>query len=156
VTGAKRRSLQLWADAGVIQPSRDTARAGTGTHRQFSRDEAIVACIIHGFALHQIAIGELLKISEKVRGALAASDERGETIKAAIRGDKSYLLVFQSWKQDIRQIEHDAPTWRTRYAVAAYRTKGAGYVVKLPDILAKPEGFIAIICLATYLSKMDA
>ena len=67
VTGAKRRSLQLWADAGVIKAKKGTNRAGTGTHRLFSRDEAIVACITHAFALHQMSIGELLTISHAFR-----------------------------------------------------------------------------------------
>ena len=34
VTGAKRRSLQLWADAEVIQAD-PRRRAGTGTHGGF-------------------------------------------------------------------------------------------------------------------------
>jgi hypothetical protein len=70
VTGAKRRSLQLWADAGVIKAVKGTHRAGTGTHRLFDPHEAIVACIVHAFALHQIAIGELLTISAGIREAV--------------------------------------------------------------------------------------
>ena len=67
VTGAKRRSLQLWADAGVIQAEQGTNRAGTGRHRRFSREQAIVACIVRGFAERQMAIGELVTIAERIR-----------------------------------------------------------------------------------------
>jgi hypothetical protein len=87
ITRAKRRSIQLWADAGVIQAGRSTERAGTGIHREFSRDEAIVACIIRPFALRRMSIGELLFISGAIRTTLfaqrplieAAIDGRGET-----------------------------------------------------------------------------
>jgi hypothetical protein len=87
ITRAKRRSIQLWADAGVLQAARSTERAGTGIHREFSRDEAIVACIIRPFALRRMSIGELLFISGAIRTTLfaqrplieAAIDGRGET-----------------------------------------------------------------------------
>src|SRR5215208_916304 len=77
VTSAKRRSLQLWADAKVIMADRSTDRAGTGTHRRFSRKEAIVACIVHAFALHQVAIGELLYISLLVRFWIELGEQHG-------------------------------------------------------------------------------
>jgi hypothetical protein len=162
VTGAKRRSLQLWADAGVIRSSRDTDRAGTGTHRRFSRDEAIIGCIIYGFAQHQIAIGELLKISERVRDALAKTDARKEIILSAIGGDERYFLLFQSWKEDISPSSHKdeldfesvhRPLWKTQYAVSAIAKRGK--TIALPEHIMKQDGFAAIICLANYLWKLD-
>src|SRR5450759_746904 len=69
VTGAKRRSVQVWAEGGVIRADRATERAGTGRHRQFGRHEAIIACVIHEFARRQMAIWHLLKISAKLRGS---------------------------------------------------------------------------------------
>src|ERR1700692_4775279 len=70
LTAAKRRSIQLWADAGVIRPYPRTDRRGTGTHRRFSRDEAIIGCIIAGLAIRQRPIGELLRLSNVIRDYL--------------------------------------------------------------------------------------
>jgi hypothetical protein len=162
VTGAKRRSLQLWADAGVIKAMRGTNRAGTGTHRLFSREEAIVACVVYAFALHQIAIGELLSISTKVREALHSrkgraptADEykRAATIEAAILGDASWLLVYESWQKDARRQEDDPPNWRTVCSVTA--VKAGGTHMPTPRHLADPQGFAVVICLARYLRGLD-
>jgi DNA-binding transcriptional MerR regulator len=163
VTGAKRRSLQLWADAGVIRSSRDTDRAGTGTHRLFSQDEAIVACIIRGFAMHQIAIGELRHISARVREALRPGphktddelidkEKRAAVIQAAIDGDASWLLTYESWRKDVRASEELPPDWRTVCTVTALK---AGKTIPKPLHITEPDGFVAIICLATYLSKLN-
>jgi hypothetical protein len=168
VTGAKRRSLQLWADAGVIKARKGTDRAGTGTHRLFSPEEAVVACIVHAFAQHQIAIGELLIISERVGEAVRPSggrkkapratndeltnDEKKKAIiLAAIEGDTSWLLQYDSWTEDVRAFEDAGSDWRTRYAVTAIK---AGTTIATPRHLDRPGGFTAIICLATYLSKL--
>jgi hypothetical protein len=93
ITGAKRRSLQIWADRGVIQPIKSTINAGTGVHRLFSRTEAIIACIIHPFALRQIAVGELHQIAAIVRSALVHRDAEwdrkslAEVLEEMIAGD---------------------------------------------------------------------
>jgi hypothetical protein len=113
-----------------------TDRAGTGTHRRFSRDEAIIACILHGFALHQIAIGELIVISDAVRGWLNMSGIRRLFIDPAIGGDSSPCLIFESWRGG-------------RPAVTAFKGEQPEF-----KYLRKPEGFAAIICLQTYLSKI--
>jgi hypothetical protein len=94
VTGAKRRSLQLWADAGVIVPEKSTNRGGSGTHRQFSRREAIIACIIHPFAMRQMAIGELLNLSERIRKSY---DLLPDPYEAAVRGRKHTLFFVDTW-----------------------------------------------------------
>jgi hypothetical protein len=68
LTKSKRRSVQLWAEAGVIQADQSTERAGTGTHRRFSRDEAMIACLISGLTRHfQMPIGVLIQVSEGIR-----------------------------------------------------------------------------------------
>jgi hypothetical protein len=162
VTGAKRRSLQLWADAGVIKAMKGTNRAGTGTHRTFSREEAIVACVVYAFALHQIAIGELLSISTKVREALHSrkgraptADEykRAATIEAAILGDVSWLLVYESWQEDVRKYEDDPSGWRTVCSVTA--VKASETHMPTPRHLTDSQGFAVVICLARYLYRLD-
>jgi len=155
-TGAKPRSLQLWADAGVIRPKRGTNHAGTGTHRVFSRSEAIIGCIVNAFAQHQIAIGELLNISGRVRAALSPTSEGGESgsnkraavIEAAINGDGSWLLVYESWKEEGRGDED------MHYSVTAVQADKHGRM-SVPAHLAHPDGFAVVICLARYLYGLD-
>jgi hypothetical protein len=169
VSGAKRRSLQLWADAGVIVPEKSTDRGGSGTHRQFSRKEAIIACIIHAFALHQVSIGELQIISMAIRVFLLVSSkgeleerfgkswiklyktkkERSggtaqdiQILESAIRGEGDAIFVFESWK-DGNHTVYDAGLFPTREEVEF-------------DYLHKPEGFAAVILLRNYLSKIDS
>lgn len=140
---------------------RGTNRAGTGTHRLFSREEAIVACIVYAFALHQIAIGELLSISARVRealhykgGARTADDyRRAGVIEAAILGDKDWLLLYESWQEDSRQQEDDPPGWRTVCSVTAVKA-GAGKM-PTPRHLVESQGFAVVICLARYLRGLD-
>lgn len=93
ITGAKRRSVQLWAEAGVIRAKRDTERRGTGTHRRFSRDEAIIACIVHAFAKQQMSIGTLLMISKVVR--LWMGNASGQ-VESAIGSTRNWFMVYQS------------------------------------------------------------
>lgn len=95
ITGAKRRSVQLWAEAGAIKANPSTERAGSGTHRSFSRDEAIIACLIHPFAMRQMAIGELLNVADAVRRHLQEKPDSREIIEDAISGKKSlgYLIM---------------------------------------------------------------
>ncbi|WP_157790979.1 MULTISPECIES: MerR family transcriptional regulator [Bradyrhizobium] len=136
ITGAKRRSIQLWADAGVIFAEEQTDRAGTGTHRKFSRDEAIIACLIHPFAARQIAIGELIAISKSVRQGFLKTSGLKKMIEDAIRGDDAWCLMYESW---------DGGNRTTLF-------KG------VPEFggLRKPGGFSVLICLANYLTELDS
>jgi hypothetical protein len=94
IVGAKsRRVPQVWAEAGVIHAEPTTERAGTGTHRRFSRDEAVIACFIQNLARRQIAIGELKAISEKLRAYLSTPYGR-QDMETAIGGDRIADRVF--------------------------------------------------------------
>lgn len=94
ITGAKPRSIQLWADAGVIQPIKGTERGGSGKHRQFSRHEAMIACIIAPFAARKMAIGGLLALSRKMRAYV-----RGSSHTAKLMGDPVPFELVASGKQ---------------------------------------------------------
>jgi hypothetical protein len=140
VTGAKRRSVQLWAERGVIRALAGTESAGTGVHRLFPRDEAIIACIIHAFAMRQMAIGELLRISEVVRFELRM--ER-DAISGAVGGSGDTMLIYESW-----------PTkGRPQHRIAM------GPLGPLGEIHAtnsrKPGSICMAIRLETYLGKME-
>jgi hypothetical protein len=134
VTGAKRRSLQLWADAGVIMADSLTDRAGTGTHRRFSRDETIIACVIRAFASHQIAIGELIEISKGVR-SFGKTGFGKRIFDDAVNGDDSWGLIYESW----------------RGGSEVHYFKGQPKFKHLH----KPDGFAALVFLKSYLSKIN-
>jgi hypothetical protein len=96
MTGAKARSVQLWADGGVIRAEKSTNRAGSGTHRRFSRDEAIVACIIAPFAQQKIAIGGLLTLSGNVRRMIQSNKKilrNVDFIEKAIKGIGRHFVI---------------------------------------------------------------
>jgi hypothetical protein len=138
VTGAKRRSLQIWADRGVIHPIKSTANAGTGVHRLFSRKEAIIACIIHPFALRQIAIGELLSISKLMRMYLS---DTSEPIEKAIRGAGTTMLSVESYYEGGKNLH-----W-------VDISGGGGPWIRFGEAL-KPGAFCMAIRLETYLAKL--
>jgi hypothetical protein len=92
ISKAKRRSLQLWADAGIIRAYAGTERKGTGTHRLFGRDEVIIASILNGFSRRQVAIGELQRLGLAIRHFLDAGAER-VALEEAIQGEQRFLIL---------------------------------------------------------------
>jgi hypothetical protein len=70
--------VQLWADAGVLVADPGTDREGSGRHRRFSRNEAVIACIVAPFAAEKVAIGGLRAIATGVRN-IQRSGSRFET-----------------------------------------------------------------------------
>jgi hypothetical protein len=97
ITGAKPRSVQLWADAGVVKAIPETERAGSGTHRQFTRDEAMIACIVAAFAERKVAIGGLIEIGEAIRSlpALKRRDSRLDFLGDAVRrSGENFMIAY--------------------------------------------------------------
>jgi len=154
LTGAKRRSVQLWAEAGVIQAKRETERAGTGTHRRFSRREAIIACIVKVFADGRVSIGVLKAIAQAVRTDSTLPAMKGEhpgtiglSIFEACIAEKTlvFLLVANySRKLQIARFEYAADAdpdagWINfgKNMTELLRLKtGAGSVIYLNKVLA--------------------
>lgn len=101
---AKRRSLQLWADAGIIRAYTSTERKGTGTHRLFSRDEAIIASILNLFSRRQVAIGELQRLALAIRKFLDSGKKR-VALEEAIAGEQRFLVVNWIWAKDVQTPE---------------------------------------------------
>ncbi len=95
-TGSKRRSVQLWSDRGVLLADPTTMDAGSGTHRRFSHDEAIIACAVHAFARQHMAIGELKEIAAAIRRAMANPKYRGALESDSKFGDDIYLSCDES------------------------------------------------------------
>ncbi len=67
LTGAKRRAVQLWADAGALKALPQSDRAGSGTHRQFPQKELEIAAILTPLARMGIPIGQLCRGSTVIR-----------------------------------------------------------------------------------------
>jgi MerR HTH family regulatory protein len=181
VTGAKRRSLQLWADAGVIEPERGTNRKGTGTHRQFSREQAIVACIIRGFAERQMAIGELLTIAKRIRAFFRFDDRVKPLVESVIKGEADLMLILETWMEGrvdtgvprlpgpLGVLQDSTATWmkiksgliRPGYSLGLAEIrreaneKGDEVVFVPVAHFEKPESLAVAIRLRTYLSKID-
>jgi len=94
LTSAKRRSVQIWAEAGVIQAIPETERAGTGTHRRFSRSEAIIACLINAWARRQQPVGVLQRIAALFREGLENPYIR-KSIDKAINGNGEIYVILR-------------------------------------------------------------
>jgi hypothetical protein len=105
ITGAKRRSVQLWAEAGVIQAAPASERAGSGVHREFSRREAIVACIVAAFAFTGIPIGRLLQISKATRTYLK-NKRAAASIERAIENSSRVFLALDAATRNFSLLEN--------------------------------------------------
>lgn len=100
VAGAPKRALIHWAETGVIKADPVTDRAGSGVHRRFSRDEAIVACIINVLSAQKSSIGYLLRTSASIRMTLDdkvfGTDNRSWRFyyERAIKNDGKNLMLI--------------------------------------------------------------
>jgi hypothetical protein len=109
---AKRRSVQLWADAGIIRAESLTERRGTGTHRRFGRNEVIIASIINVFSRRQVAIGELQRLAKSIRKFMKAGKNR-MLLEESINGNRRFLVI--TWSRPHKRVtwnlfpELDAP-----------------------------------------------
>jgi len=120
VTGAKRRSVQLWADAGIIHAVEGTDRAGTGVHRRFDSNEVKLIALLVPLAKWGVPIGWLRHFAKSFREAfqfeeggakrVPMSAEIARAFERAAAGDgKNYLVFAHSEKVlsfDIITDEH--------------------------------------------------
>jgi hypothetical protein len=104
LTGAKRRSVQLWAEGGAIRAEEETERQGSGIHRTFGRDEAIIACILAPFAEMGAPIGRLIRIGNLLRDQI-----RRKEIEAGLDDIHPVYLVAHSIHGDAMSLM-DNPT----------------------------------------------
>jgi hypothetical protein len=97
-TGAKRRTVQFWADREIIRATKATQEGGPGVHRSFTRDELIIACLIHPLSLgwredQTRSVGELIQVASSIRMQLKHDFSR-EDFERAIAGDGKFYLVI--------------------------------------------------------------
>ena len=72
-TGALRRRVQLWADAGVIRSSAATQHGGSGTHRAFDGTELQIAALVTPLANLSMSIGLLKFFADEIRPILCGN-----------------------------------------------------------------------------------
>jgi DNA-binding transcriptional MerR regulator len=94
--GAKRRTIQLWAEAAALVAEAATERQGSGTHRMFSRDEAIICLILSRFARWNISVGQLVRIGTIMRKYVLTSQTQRDRIEKAIRGGETLRMTLDS------------------------------------------------------------
>ena len=103
-TGAKRRSVQMWADAVIIHAIPDTDRAGTGVHRRFDSDELKIVALLASLADWGMPIGWLKHFALRFREALRGKTKKGKAyttaqeleraLNRAIAGKGNNYLLF--------------------------------------------------------------
>jgi len=76
LTGAKPRSVQLWADAGIVRAVEGTDRAGTGVHRRFDSDEVKLIALLAPLARFGVPIGWLRAFAKSFREAFQFGSKR--------------------------------------------------------------------------------
>jgi MerR HTH family regulatory protein len=91
MTGLKPRTVQVWAEAGAIKPSDDTDRQGTGMHRRFSFEEAIIACILAPLSMLKMSIGTLLQVAANVRNIKTSLPKHADVMN----NDVPHVLVIR-------------------------------------------------------------
>jgi hypothetical protein len=124
ITGAKPRSVQLWAEAGVLKADPITERRGSGVHRTFSRDEGLVACVVNAFAVQGVAIGNLLHAANGVRNHYLPKPHLREAFEDALIGSGSNYLIY-----DLKRGSSSIGIWssrRTKVALHEMLTKTMG------------------------------
>lgn len=103
-TGAKPRSLQLWADAGIVRPVEGTDRAGSGVHRRFDPEEVRLIALLVPLANWGVPIGWLLRFGREFRKVLGPGSEEvkkqpgrrkvARALERAIAAEGHNYLVF--------------------------------------------------------------
>jgi DNA-binding transcriptional MerR regulator len=103
-SGAKPRSLQLWADGGVIETTPDTDRAGTGVHRQFQTCELQIAALLVPLAETGMPIGVLREFAKIMRTAIVAKETGLHRASFAPRSATPGIKALVEHMRDHREI----------------------------------------------------
>jgi DNA-binding transcriptional MerR regulator len=134
-TNAKRRTVQFWADKGIIEPINKTNRAGTGVHRQYEDTEVIIVAMMVPLTKLQIPIGQVKTFAKYFRKSLKSKEPNTDryswdedfkgAISRAISGEGNNYLVFivddtalkmSTMTDEGGPIEFDFPLWFDGYA----------------------------------------
>jgi DNA-binding transcriptional MerR regulator len=111
LAGVPPRTVQFWADSGVLLPSQDTNRRGKGAHRRFSATEGILAKIAARMARMNCPIGELKAVTDKLRSLSISpeSDHLFSETENLLNGNKESsgnLFFSDLYRSVFNQIEY--------------------------------------------------
>jgi hypothetical protein len=109
ITGGNRRTLQFWAEQGVLRSTRE--HEGSGVPREFDDREAIVACVVNGLFSQGVPVGKLIAAAWGVREHLAVPINR-EMFNDAIAGQGVNLLFLASYSP-----KSDGPKWTSEVSM---------------------------------------
>jgi len=94
LSGAPLRTVRYWALTRVLEAAPESDRAGTGKHRQFSKQEVVIACIVQYFSSRGRQIGQLTDISKTLRAALLSDEWSWDCLNGAIRDAFKVYMVL--------------------------------------------------------------
>jgi hypothetical protein len=94
ISGAKRRTVQLWAEGGALRAEPGSDRMGRGTHREFQQIEAVIAAILARLAPWNISIGKLRRIAEGFRSAMEKEAEVRDLIWGCVKGTRTARMAI--------------------------------------------------------------
>lgn len=72
---ANPRSLQFWTANGVVECTPDTMHGGPGVKRKYEAKEIAIASLVNKIAAASVSVGELRRISSKLRESYRFRDE---------------------------------------------------------------------------------
>jgi hypothetical protein len=95
LSGAPLRAVRYWALTRVLEAAPESDRAGTGKHRQFGKEEVLIACIVQYFSSRGIQLGLLTDISKMLRAAILADEWTIDCLSGAIRDEFRVYMTVQ-------------------------------------------------------------
>jgi hypothetical protein len=121
--GAKRRQVQIMAEAGALKADPITERGGSGIHRKFGQREAIIACILGKVTEYGITIGTLITIADGIRKGYLNADTPSKSIYEAMEGRMLAFLVIPPagqiilWSEGVGSLENTLERWPSSIVV---------------------------------------
>ena len=97
LSGAPLRTVRYWALTRVLEAAPESDRAGTGKHRQFSKQEVLIACIVQYFAVKGLQVGHLTKISKTFRESILTDAVAVSCLDGAISNAFKVFMIVPDW-----------------------------------------------------------
>jgi hypothetical protein len=137
IAGANPRSVQHWAASRILSPNPHTDRAGTGTRRLFSADEAVVACIMQPLLERQTPVGEMLRIALVVRGELLVGlGGRRRILDHILHGrSQGWLVIFPEQDDPVAMLLQRKSVDSFAEVFAKMKNKAVALVIDLTAAL---------------------
>ena len=89
-TGAQPRSVQIWADAGIVHPVEVTDRSGSGVHRQFELHEVKLIALLVPLANWKVPIGWLRDFAKAFRSDLYSRSKKSSKSSVAKQFERAF------------------------------------------------------------------